>query len=146
MTSANGQTLQSSRIRTKTVGPVSQHFQLFLLVGTSLFEESRGCIPRWCGQPLRVVRLGRDGMHLACDLSPVRSHSLWASLCPEKLVNRRMDDHYPRSQSLGHGQCRSPTLTRKRIEALGRRMMDDPIPTYCINCCNTSIHLVYKKS
>ena len=28
------------------------------------------------------------------------------------------------------GQRGSPTLTRKRIEALGRRMMDDTIPTY----------------
>ena len=65
-------------------------------MGTSLFEESRDCIPP--GQPLRVVRLGRDGMHLAWDLSPIRSYSLWAGLCPEKLVNRRMDDH-SRSQS-----------------------------------------------
>ena len=28
---------------------------------TSLFEKSRGRIPRWCGQPLRVMGLGRDG-------------------------------------------------------------------------------------
>ena len=28
---------------------------------TSLFEKSRGRRPRWCGQPLRVVGLGRDG-------------------------------------------------------------------------------------
>ena len=52
----------------------------------SLFENSRGRRPRWCGQPLRVVGLG--GWHLAWDLSPVRAHSLWVGLCPEKLVNR----------------------------------------------------------
>ena len=28
---------------------------------TSLFEKSRGSRSRWCGQPLRVVGLGRDG-------------------------------------------------------------------------------------
>ena len=28
---------------------------------TLLFEKSRGRRPRWCGQPLRVVGLGRDG-------------------------------------------------------------------------------------
>ena len=28
---------------------------------TSLFEKSKGRRPRWCGQPLRVVGLGRDG-------------------------------------------------------------------------------------
>ena len=27
---------------------------------TLLFEKSRGRRPRWCGQPLRVVGLGRD--------------------------------------------------------------------------------------
>ena len=27
------------------------------------------------------------GWHLAWDLSPVCAHSLWAGLCPEKLVN-----------------------------------------------------------
>ena len=69
------------------------------------------------------MRLGRDGMHLGWDLSPVRPHSLWAGLCQENLVNRRMDDH-SRSQSLDPGQCGSPTLNSKRIEALGRRMME----------------------
>ena len=34
---------------------------------TPLFEKSRGRRPRWCGQPPRVVGLGRDG-HLAWDL------------------------------------------------------------------------------
>ena len=28
---------------------------------TLLFKKSRGRRPRWCGQPLRVVGLGRDG-------------------------------------------------------------------------------------
>ena len=28
---------------------------------TLLFEKSRGRRPRWCGQPLRVMGLGRDG-------------------------------------------------------------------------------------
>ena len=28
---------------------------------TLLFEKSRGCRPWWCGQPLRIVGLGRDG-------------------------------------------------------------------------------------
>ena len=41
-----------------------------------------------------------------------------------------MDDH-SRSQSFGpFGQRGKPMMTRKRIEALGTRMMDDPIPTY----------------
>ena len=40
-----------------------------------------------------------------------------------------MDDH-SRSQSFDPGQHGSPTLTRQRIEALGKRMMDDTIPTY----------------
>ena len=29
----------------------------------------------------------REGWQLAWDLNPVRAHSLWAGLCPEKLVN-----------------------------------------------------------
>ena len=31
---------------------------------TSLFEKSRGRGARWCGQPLRVVGLGRDGTRM----------------------------------------------------------------------------------
>ena len=34
--------------------------------------------------------LGRLGRHLAWDLSPVRAHSLWAGLCPEKLAKQRV--------------------------------------------------------
>ena len=29
--------------------------------------------------------------HLAWDLSPVRAHSLWAGLCPEKLLNKQIN-------------------------------------------------------
>ena len=61
---------------------------------TPLFEKSSGRRPRWCGQPLRDVGLGSDGTlwHLAWDLSPVRAHSLWAVLCPEKRVKKSNDD------------------------------------------------------
>ena len=40
---------------------------------------------------LHVVGLGRDGTSHGTrvrDLSPVRAHSLWAGLCPEKLVKK----------------------------------------------------------
>ena len=45
-----------------------------------LFKKCRGRRPRWWGQPLRFVELGMGVM------SPVGAHSLWAGLCPEKLV------------------------------------------------------------
>ena len=50
-----------------------------------LFEKSRGRRPRWCGQTLQEIG---KGWHLACmgHMSPVRAHSLWEGLCPEKLV------------------------------------------------------------
>jgi len=50
---------------------------------TLLFEKSRGLRPWWCGQPLRVVGLGRDGtLH-----GTYESHS-----CPfplDRLVSRK---------------------------------------------------------
>ena len=51
-----------------------------------MFEKSRGCSPRWCGQPLRVVVLGTGMAPCMGPMSPVRAHSLWAGLCPEKPV------------------------------------------------------------
>ena len=57
---------------------------------TLLFEKSRGRRPRWCGQLLRVMGLAMDGtLHGTYSMSPVRAYSLWAGLCPEKLVKQK---------------------------------------------------------
>ena len=34
-----------------------------------------------------IIHWAKNCMHLPWDLSPVRAHSLWAGLCPEKLLN-----------------------------------------------------------
>ena len=55
-----------------------------------MFEKSRGRRTRWCGQALRVVGLGRDAPCMG-PMSSVRAHSLWAGLCPEKLVKKKKE-------------------------------------------------------
>ena len=91
MRSANGQTSQSSRISTKSRRSRLTALSLICSCGTQ--KNPHQCSKRVGDvDPSCVANLYGlwDWVPMApCmgPMSPVRAHSLWAGLCPEKLVN-----------------------------------------------------------
>ena len=79
---------------------------------TPMFEKSRGRRPRWCGQPLRVVGLGRDAPCMG-PMSSVRAHFLWAGLCTEKLIKKKKEKKKETERMVSHPHPR-------RLKCLGQ--------------------------
>ena len=115
MTSANGQTVLVFSDKDEIT--FTDLFLWDVKEPTPLFEKSRGRRPRWCGQPLRVVGLGRDGtLHGTYEsrscLFPV-SRPVSRKACKKKITKKK------KKQSSRHADVRLRASSRVPVPRTG---------------------------